>query len=114
MLKAFSLRNLISCNNLIKKSNFLSKINMDKQSLSTDAATLNNGNSLKKDNSNLDDVDVVANKKIKLDNNKEEEVVNNLNDINTTPDSVEKSAIKKRKYALLIGYCGEGYFGLQR
>ena len=22
--------------------------------------------------------------------------------------------INKRKYALLIGYCGEGYFGLQR
>ena len=111
MLKAFGLRNLINCNNLIKKSNFLSKINME-QSLSTDTVTLNNGNDLKKENSTADDVDVVANKKIKLD--QQEEVVNNLNDINTTPASVEKSAIKKRKYALLIGYCGEGYFGLQR
>jgi hypothetical protein len=114
MLKAFGLRNLINnCNNLIKKSNFLSKINME-HSLSTDTVTLNNGNGLmvKKENSTADDVDVVANKKIKLD--QKEEVVNNLNDINTTPASVEKSAIKKRKYALLIGYCGEGYFGLQR
>ena len=112
MLKAFGLRNLINnCNNLIKKSNFSSKINME-QSLSTDTVTLNNGNGLKKENSTADDVDVVANKKIKLD--QKEEVVNNLNDINTTPASVEKSAIKKRKYALLIGYCGEGYFGLQR
>lgn len=25
-----------------------------------------------------------------------------------------KSTLKKRKYALLLGYCGEGYFGLQR
>ena len=26
----------------------------------------------------------------------------------------EENRVKKRKYALLIGYCGEGYFGLQR
>ena len=26
----------------------------------------------------------------------------------------ENSKVKKRKYALLIGYSGEGYFGLQR
>ena len=45
MLKAFGLRNLINCNNLIKKSNFLSKINME-QSLSTDTVTLNNVNDL--------------------------------------------------------------------
>ncbi len=31
------------------------------------------------------------------------------------PVSVEPSTlVKKRKYALLIGYSGEGYFGLQR
>ena len=27
---------------------------------------------------------------------------------------VEAAKISKRKYALLIGYCGEGYYGLQR
>ena len=26
----------------------------------------------------------------------------------------EQKVNKKKKYALLIGYCGEGYFGLQR
>jgi len=31
-----------------------------------------------------------------------------------TPEESNKSQIKKRKYALVIGYCGEGYFGLQR
>jgi hypothetical protein len=25
-----------------------------------------------------------------------------------------ESKVSKRKYALLIGYCGEGYYGLQR
>jgi hypothetical protein len=104
MLKAFSPRSRFGCNNLIKYNNFLFK-NM------TDAANLENGNGLKKENKNTDENEI-ANKKIKLDN--QDQIVNNLNDINTTPASSEKSGIKKRKYALLIGYCGEGYFGLQR
>lgn len=28
--------------------------------------------------------------------------------------SGEANKVSKRKYALLVGYCGEGYFGLQR
>jgi hypothetical protein len=32
----------------------------------------------------------------------------------TEPATAETDKIKKRKYALLIGYSGEGYFGLQR
>jgi hypothetical protein len=37
-------------------------------------------------------------------------------DENTTilENKSEENRVKKRKYALLIGYCGEGYFGLQR
>jgi hypothetical protein len=37
-------------------------------------------------------------------------------DSNATLENLksEENRIKKRKYALLIGYCGEGYFGLQR
>jgi len=37
-------------------------------------------------------------------------------DNNATLENIksEENRIKKRKYALLIGYCGEGYFGLQR
>ena len=34
--------------------------------------------------------------------------------ITETVDTAAKEAIKKRKYALLISYCGEGYYGLQR
>lgn len=32
----------------------------------------------------------------------------------TAETGVEVAKISKRKYALLIGYCGEGYYGLQR
>ncbi len=32
--------------------------------------------------------------------------------IKTDPSNEAK--VSKRKYALLIGYCGEGYYGLQR
>jgi len=37
-------------------------------------------------------------------------------DSNATLENIksDENRIKKRKYALLIGYCGEGYFGLQR
>ncbi len=57
----------------------------------------------------LDNEDEVICKKIKLDNNELSESVTN---ISTNDKSLFDP--KKRKYALLIGYCGEGYFGLQR
>lgn len=98
MLKAFSIKNLLSH----KSTKFLFKKIMNDSSSQVIVEDVNNS----------DDAQV-ANKKIKLD---QEQVVDNLNELeNTTADeSNKKSGIKKRKYALLIGYCGEGYFGLQR
>lgn len=37
-----------------------------------------------------------------------------IESIATLENKSDENKIKKRKYALLIGYCGEGYFGLQR
>ena len=59
---------------------------------------------LKKNIDQLDDVaenDVLA-KKAKTD------------DSTQVSASDENSKIRKRKYALLVSYCGEGYYGLQR
>ena len=51
-------------------------------------------------------------KKLKVDDS-------NVIEEKILPTAVENeennsSINKKRKYALLIGYCGEGYYGLQR
>lgn len=50
-----------------------------------------------------------SNKKIKVENSNEHDL-----NIETKNEPKDDNKVKKRKYALLIGYCGEGYFGLQR
>lgn len=52
-------------------------------------------------------------KKQKLSDEPQSDLVK-VEEIIQTPEESNKSQIKKRKYALVIGYCGEGYFGLQR
>ena len=105
MLKAFNLKNLFK--NQFSLALNLKKINkMDSKNVMTDTSTANlNENKTKIDN----EIEDVANKKIKLDNSEQAAVENN------EPNNESKRpGIKKRKYALLVGYCGEGYFGLQR
>jgi hypothetical protein len=53
----------------------------------------------------------IAIKKQKL-NQEESESTTNSEVLTKSDTSVQ--LIKKRKYALLVGYSGEGYFGLQR
>ena len=59
-------------------------------------------------NKRPDEEDEVAVKKQKL--NDQNESINETQTENKTDDQ----KVKKRKYALLIGYSGEGYYGLQR
>lgn len=54
-------------------------------------------------------------KKQKTDDVKETEIENKKEgDKNEKTESEKTKASKKRKYALLLGYSGEGYYGLQR
>lgn len=59
-------------------------------------------------NKRPDEEDEVAVKKQKL--NDQNESINETQSETKTDDQ----KVKKRKYALLIGYSGEGYYGLQR
>ena len=40
--------------------------------------------------------------------------IDKVSDYKIEEITIENTKVKKRKYALLIGYSGEGYFGLQR
>lgn len=61
-------------------------------------------------NPNDGDEETSLAKKLKVTENDNEP---NKTTKNETDEAADKM-LKKRKYALLIGYCGEGYFGLQR
>ena len=81
---------------------FLRIMNADMSNVNEKVAL--SANVLKKNIDQLDDVaenDVLA-KKAKTD------------DSTQVNASDENNKIRKRKYALLVSYCGEGYYGLQR
>lgn len=70
---------------------------------------------------NLDESEASSAKKLKLDNDQQPtiespngaEIANAA--LATPQDPISQTKlVNKRKYALVIGYCGEGYFGLQR
>lgn len=76
---------------------------MDKSLTTTTILTQKEEESNNKHEEEEDNIGESANKKQKLNDNVESDL----------PKNNEK-LVKKRKYALLIGYQGSGYFGLQR
>ena len=66
-------------------------------------------------NEDIDQLQSTA-KKQKTDDVKEAEVENKKESDKNEKTESEKTKVsnKKRKYALLLGYSGEGYYGLQR
>jgi hypothetical protein len=86
--------------NSVKVTNFRYLVKMSELSTTTAAAPAIAENESVKNELTENDENQSQAKKMKL-----------AADENETAD--EKTN-KKKKYALLVGYCGEGYFGLQR
>jgi hypothetical protein len=80
-------------------TNFRYLAKMSQPSATTAPAVVENEPAVKNERADNDENESQA-KKIKLDGNESQ--------------SADEKLAKKRKYALLVGYCGEGYFGLQR
>ena len=93
--------------NILKRFKIKSLINMETKltTLSPTKLTSNNNNNEEED-------ETVSTKRLKLTT--EDEQKHQSQDTQQQSSEPPVSLIKKRKYALLIGYSGEGYFGLQR
>lgn len=89
--------------NILKHFKIKSLINME-----TKLTTL----SPTKLTSNNEEDETIATKRLKLTT--EDEQKHESQETQQQSSEPPVSLIKKRKYALLIGYSGEGYFGLQR
>jgi lipopolysaccharide export LptBFGC system permease protein LptF len=83
-----------------------------------DASLSTNSSQKIKDNENIVD-NLPSPKKQKVEESVMEEIRTDSNVLQNVADSKpddqnKMSEVKKKKYALLIGYSGTGYYGLQR
>ena len=107
-----NLSNLKNINNNNKLLVNLRKMSNENLNLLTDSTTKTHLNDQEQEDFSS------LNKKMKLDNDvsqildKEAKPID-LND-EIGDENTDTKSIRKRKYALLVGYSGEGYFGLQR